>query len=126
MALKDITLGQYYPVDSKIHELDARTKILAVFAYLVSLFLIKSFTGFGVAALFLFICVKMSKVPFSFVTRSLPLVAINSEAFVLPSRPQFSKVSLICLFSSSRSVSTTMVGEPANLRRIFCARNTME
>ena len=24
------------------------------------------------------------------------------------------------------NVSTTMVGEPANLRRIFCARNTME
>ncbi|MBO4819809.1 MAG: energy-coupling factor transporter transmembrane protein EcfT [Firmicutes bacterium] len=77
MALKDITLGQYYPVDSKIHELDARTKILAVFAYLVSLFLIKSFTGFGVAALFLFICVKMSKVPFSFVTRGFkPILMI--------------------------------------------------
>ena len=64
--------------------------------------------------------------PCSFFTRSVPLDAMNCEALVLPSRPQFSKVSLICRFSSSRSVSTTMVGEPANLRRIFCARKTIE
>ena len=69
MALRDITLGQYYPVESPIHSLDARTKIFAVFAYLISLFFVKSFTGFGIAALFLFACVKISKVPLSFVTR---------------------------------------------------------
>ena len=28
--LRDITLGQYYPKDSVIHRLDARTKIIAV------------------------------------------------------------------------------------------------
>ena len=69
MALRDITLGQYYPVESPIHSLDARTKIFAVFAYLISLFFVKSFSGFGIAALFLFACVKISKVPLSFVTR---------------------------------------------------------
>ena len=77
MALKDITLGQYYPVESKIHDLDARTKIFAVFAYLISLFFIKSFTGFGIAALFLIICVKISRVPFSFVTKGFkPILMI--------------------------------------------------
>ena len=77
MALKDITLGQYYPAESRIHDLDARTKIFAVFAYLISLFFIKSFAGFGIAALFLFICVKISKVPFSFVTKGFkPIIMI--------------------------------------------------
>ena len=77
MALKDITLGQYYPVESPIHRLDARVKIFAVFAYLISLFFIKSFTGFGIAALFLIICVSVSKVPFSFVTKGFkPILMI--------------------------------------------------
>ena len=77
MALKDITLGQYYPVESKIHDLDARTKILAVFAYLISLFFIKSFTGFAIAAVFLLICVWISKVPLSFVTKGFkPILMI--------------------------------------------------
>ena len=35
--LRDITIGQYYPVDSKIHRLDPRVKIIAVLLYLISL-----------------------------------------------------------------------------------------
>ena len=77
MAIRDITLGQYYPAESVIHDLDARTKIFAVFAYLVSLFFVKSFTGFFIAALFLFICIKLSKVPISFVTKGFkPIIFI--------------------------------------------------
>ncbi len=77
MALRDITLGQYYPVESPIHSLDARTKIFAVFAYLISLFFIKSFTGFAVAAVFLLTCVAISKVPLSFVTKGFkPILMI--------------------------------------------------
>ena len=30
MALKDITLGQYFPGHSFVHKLDPRTKLLAV------------------------------------------------------------------------------------------------
>ena len=76
MAIKDITLGQYYPVESPIHSLDARTKIFAVFAYLISLFFIKSFTGFGIAAVFLLVCVAISKVPLSFVTKGFKPILI--------------------------------------------------
>ena len=76
MAIKDITLGQYYPVESPIHSLDARTKIFAVFAYLISLFFIKSFAGFGIAAVFLLVCVAISKVPLSFVTKGFKPILI--------------------------------------------------
>jgi len=77
MALKDITLGQYFPVESKIHSLDPRVKILGVLAYLISLFFVKTFVGFIIACLFLLIVVKISKVPLSFVTKGFkPIIFI--------------------------------------------------
>lgn len=77
MALKDITLGQYYPAESLVHSLDARTKIFAVLAYLISLFFIKSFTGFAFAALFLLVCIKIARVPVKFVTKGFkPIILI--------------------------------------------------
>ena len=36
--IKDITLGQYYPADSVIHELDPRTKLVVLVVYIVALF----------------------------------------------------------------------------------------
>ena len=51
--LRDITIGQYYPVDSKIHRLDPRVKIVAVFLYLISLFVFSSFAGYIVVTGFL-------------------------------------------------------------------------
>ena len=51
--LRDITIGQYYPVESKIHDLDPRVKLIAVLVYLISLFLFNGFAGYAVVALFL-------------------------------------------------------------------------
>ena len=34
MALKDITLGQYFPGNSLVHRLDPRTKLIAVMLYI--------------------------------------------------------------------------------------------
>ena len=61
--IKDITLGQYYPGESFIHRLDPRTKILIALAYLVSLFFIKNFVGFAVAALFFAACARIARIP---------------------------------------------------------------
>ena len=36
--LRDITLGQYYPVDSVLHRLDPRTKLFGTLVYIISLF----------------------------------------------------------------------------------------
>ena len=49
--IRDITLGQYYPGDSAIHRLDPRTKIVGTLLYLISLFVVDSFIGFGAALL---------------------------------------------------------------------------
>ena len=53
MAVRDITLGQYYPGESCIHRLDPRVKIVCALVYLVSLFLVQSFWAFGLCILFL-------------------------------------------------------------------------
>jgi len=69
--IKDITLGQYYPGESVIHRLDPRTKILIALAYLVSLFFIKNFAGFAVAALCFAVCVRVAGVPLRLIINGL-------------------------------------------------------
>ena len=76
MAIKDITLGQFYPKESKIHSLDARTKIIGTVVYLVALFLVNNFLGFAIAALALVTVVAISKVPFKFITKGLKPIMI--------------------------------------------------
>ena len=48
--IRDITLGQYYPGDSWVHRLDARTKIIATLLYLIELFVVNNFYGFLITA----------------------------------------------------------------------------
>lgn len=69
--LRDITIGQFYPADSAVHRLDPRVKVVAVFIYLISLFVFSSFTGYAVVTLFLFTAIKISKVPLSYIVKGL-------------------------------------------------------
>ena len=72
--MRDVSFGQYYPVSSPIHRLDPRAKLLSVIFYIVTLFFIDTFTGFGIAALFLLIIVLISKVPLGKVLKSVKAV----------------------------------------------------
>ncbi len=74
--LKDITLGQYFPGNSFIHRLDPRTKILCVIAYIVLIFCINDFFGYGVLAVFTAICVLSSRVPVKFVLKGVKPIMI--------------------------------------------------
>lgn len=69
--LRDITIGQYYPVESKIHKLDPRMKIIGVILYLVSLFLFQNFTGYLVVTAFLVAVIACSHVPVKYITKGL-------------------------------------------------------
>ena len=71
MAVRDITLGQYYPGDSAIHRLDARTKIICALVYLVSLFVVRSFSAFALCIVFLAVVIIISKIPFKFISKGL-------------------------------------------------------
>ena len=46
--LRDITIGQYYQTDSKIHKLDPRTKLFATFAFILMLFICGNPLTYGI------------------------------------------------------------------------------
>ena len=82
--IRDITLGQYYPTDSWVHRLDPRVKIIATILYIVAIFVVKDFIGFGIACLALLAVKIASKVPFSFILRGLkPVFIIIAFTFVI-------------------------------------------
>lgn len=74
--LSDVAFGQYYPAKSFLHRLDARTKLLALIAFIVLLFCARNFYGVFICAIVLFFGVAFSKVPFSSVLRSVKGVII--------------------------------------------------
>lgn len=74
--LRDITIGQYYPIDSPIHRLDPRTKIAMTFAFIISLFFGAYLILYGFAAISLAIVIKVSKVPFSYMVKGLKSILI--------------------------------------------------
>ncbi|NLB81325.1 MAG: energy-coupling factor transporter transmembrane protein EcfT, partial [Clostridiaceae bacterium] len=69
--LKDITLGQYFPGTSPLHRLDAMIKIILSIIYLVLIFLVKNFLGYGIIAAFIFYIIWLSKVSAKFVFKGL-------------------------------------------------------
>ncbi len=75
--LKDITLGQYFPGNSVIHRLDPRTKLIALVAYIVALFLAKGWVAYGLLLAFLATVIKVSTIPVKSIVRGMkPLVMI--------------------------------------------------
>lgn len=74
--LRDITLGQYYPVDSVIHRLDPRVKLFGTLMFLISLFVCDNFIGYIVAVIFLAVSIALSKVPFKFMVKGMKAILI--------------------------------------------------
>ncbi|WWR16603.1 energy-coupling factor transporter transmembrane component T [Lachnospiraceae bacterium JLR.KK008] len=91
--LKDITLGQYYQTESVIHRLDPRVKLTGTVLYIISLFLFHNFTGYLVAALFLAVVIRISKVPFRYMVRGMKaivfilLLTVVFNLFLTPGEP---------------------------------------
>lgn len=75
--LNDITLGQFFPVDSPIHKLDPRVKIMSSLAYIIAVFFAKGFAGYLFVAVFTYSVILMSKVPLKLYLKGLkPLIFI--------------------------------------------------
>jgi len=75
--IRDITIGQYYPANSRLHRLDPRVKIVCTLLYLVSLFLFSNIAGYLVATIFLAAVIRISKVPFRFIVKGLrPIIML--------------------------------------------------
>ena len=75
--LKDITLGQYFPMDSIVHKMDARYKIIITMIFLVMLFWGQHPTSLIAGFLFVIVATALSKIPPKMVIRSLkPIIPI--------------------------------------------------
>lgn len=91
--LRDITLGQYYQADSVIHRLDPRVKLGTTIIFIISLFVFQGAAGYVVAALFLALVIKLSKVPFKFMVKGMKaivfllLITVVFNLFLTPGEP---------------------------------------
>ena len=93
--LRDITLGQYYPVDSLLHRLDPRTKLFGTLVYIVTLFIADNLWAYLAATIFLITAIKFSNVPVKFMVRGLKsimfllLLSVSFNLFLTPGTPIF-------------------------------------
>ena len=91
--LRDITLGQYYQADSVIHRLDPRVKLGTTILFIISLFVFDDIWGYAVAAFFLTLVIKLSKVPFQFMVKGMKSivfllsVTVIFNLFLTPGEP---------------------------------------
>lgn len=77
MALKDITLGQYFPGNSLLHRFDPRSKILFTVLFIAVIFLCKGLVSYGITLLILLMMIGISKVqPRVFLKGMKPVVFI--------------------------------------------------
>ncbi|GHU63687.1 energy-coupling factor transporter transmembrane protein EcfT [Clostridia bacterium] len=72
--LKDITIGQYYPVDSFVHRLDPRTKLFAMVVFIFCLFLCHSWLAYLITGIVLGIGILQAKIPISYLLKGLKSV----------------------------------------------------
>ena len=91
--LRDITLGQYYQTESLIHRLDPRVKLAGTLLYIISLFFFKNYFGYLIAAAFLAVVIRLSRVPFKFMVRGMKaivfllLLTVIFNLFLTPGTP---------------------------------------
>lgn len=82
--LKNITIGQYFPGKTVIHNLDPRIKIAITLLFIISLFFIDSFIPYLFVTAFVLISILLSKVPLKFILKGLkPLLIIILITFFI-------------------------------------------
>ena len=82
--LKDITLGQFFPGNSFLHQMDPRMKLLMTVALIVTVFLCQGFAGFAVIAAFITAVTMLSGIRLRFLVRGLrPILFIVAFTFIL-------------------------------------------
>ena len=87
---RDITLGQYYPVESPIHRLDPRTKLFGTMVFILSLFVANNIWGYLLGTIALAAVIILTKVPLRFILKGLKaivillLISVSFNLFLTP------------------------------------------
>ena len=82
--MRNVTIGQFFPGDSFLYQLDPRCKLILTIALIVIVFCVKSFTGFAVIALLVALCAFSTKIGIGYMLKGLkPLFFIIALTFCL-------------------------------------------
>ncbi len=75
--MKDVTLGQYFPGHSPVHNLDPRIKLVLTFVYIVALFMAQGIVTYAIVFVWLFMAITFSQIPLRTIFKGLkPLIFI--------------------------------------------------
>ena len=82
--IKDITIGQYFPLNSVIHKLDPRTKLFFTVVYIVMVFVSNNFISLFFCLFIGIAIISMSKIPVKTVIKGLkPILMIITITSIL-------------------------------------------
>ena len=82
--IKDITIGQYFPIKSLIHELDPRVKLIGTFIFMASLFMIEEFFTYIFVIIFLAGVIRLSNIPSNYIIKGIkPLLYLLIFTFFI-------------------------------------------
>lgn len=76
MFREKLLIGQYYAVDSPVHRLDARCKLIVLLLYMISLFVVDNWIGWGTLAIIFIVCTLLSRVPLKSLWRGMKIIFI--------------------------------------------------
>jgi energy-coupling factor transport system permease protein len=61
--LNNVSFGQYYPVSSPVHRMDARVKLLLTILYIVTIFVVQTYSGYIATLLVLLATIVIARIP---------------------------------------------------------------
>ncbi|RBW67787.1 energy-coupling factor transporter transmembrane component T family protein [Bacillus taeanensis] len=82
--IQNVIIGQYVPGTSPVHRLDPRAKLIAVFLFVLIVFLANSWLSYGILGSFTLFSILLSQVPLRFLLNGLkPIFIIILFTFIL-------------------------------------------
>ena len=122
--LRDITLGQYFPLDSPIHKIDPRMKLVTAIVYIVAVFFAKSAVAYGFILLTAILLIVFSKIPIKTILKSLKplifIVIITGVINVFWYQPKNDSATLLVSFWVIRIYLEGIISAVYMLTRIAC------
>ena len=110
----NITIGQYYPVDSIIHRLDSRVKLMSTIVYVTMLFIASSFWSYALTVLALGFVIKLSHVPPVYLLKGLRAIffiiifTVVLNMFFTPGETELFKLGAVRLTLEGLTVAVRM------------------
>ncbi|MBQ9444233.1 MAG: energy-coupling factor transporter transmembrane protein EcfT [Lachnospiraceae bacterium] len=73
--LREMTIGQYYQTESRLHRLDPRVKLVGTLIFIISLFISQKVSCYVTATVFLICMIRLSRVPFLHMIKGMKAIA---------------------------------------------------